>query len=204
MAKLFSIRPALTLKGREFKGLRGWTGKPFHPPFTDFPIVGYIFAGIFDVLSFLLADRPGDVPRDLYIAATYTLTGGAIVSAATIVTGFWDWWKGIDRDNSAPLGRAKHTQVWRTINWHATVMMVVSAIVIVDLILRWSNYDASSSDLTIMLLSVVAALLVSFGSFYGGELVFDFQFNVESLEGSTAWDETEKDQFPADRPQSEW
>jgi hypothetical protein len=53
-------------------------------------------------------------------------------------------------------------------------------------------------------MSVFAALLVSFGSLYGGELVYDFQFNVESLEGSTAWDETEADQLPADRPQSEW
>ncbi len=204
MAKLFSVRPALTLKGREFKGLRGWAGKPFHPPFTDFPIVGYIFAGIFDALSFLLGDRPGDLPRDLYIAATYALTGGAIVSVVTIVTGFWDWWKGIDREKSGPLGKAKHTQVWRTINWHATVMLVVSAVVVVDLILRWTDYGAPSAGLMVMVLSIAAALLVSFGSFYGGELVFDFQFNVESLEGSTVWDETEKDQLPADRPQSEW
>ena len=27
----FSVRPAITLKGRKFKGLRGWAGKPFHP-----------------------------------------------------------------------------------------------------------------------------------------------------------------------------
>lgn len=204
MAKLFSIRPGVSLKGREFKGLRGWAGKPFHPPFTDFPIVGYIFAGIFDFLSFLLRDRSWDFAGDLYVAATYTLTGGAIVSVATIVTGFWDWWKGIDRERTGPLGKAKHTQVWRTINWHATVMVVVSAIVVVDLIIRWTNYYAASADLTVMALSVAAALLVSFGSFYGGELVFDFQFNVESLEGSTAWDETETDQLPADKPQSEW
>ncbi|MBW3589188.1 MAG: DUF2231 domain-containing protein [Actinobacteria bacterium] len=204
MTKLFSIRPGVTLKGREFKGLRGWAGKPFHPPFTDFPIVGYIFAGIFDVLSFLLRARSGDLSRDLYVAATYAMSAGAIASVATIVTGFWDWWKGIDREKTGPLGKAKHTQVWRTINWHATVMVVVSAIVVVDLILRWTNYNALSADVGVMALSVAAALLVSFGSFYGGELVFDFQFNVESLEGSTAWDETEVDQLPADRPQSEW
>ena len=28
--KRFSIRPTLTLKGRTFKGLRGWSGKPLH------------------------------------------------------------------------------------------------------------------------------------------------------------------------------
>jgi hypothetical protein len=36
MARLFSIRPAMSLKGRRFKGLRGWSGKPLHPPLTDF------------------------------------------------------------------------------------------------------------------------------------------------------------------------
>ena len=37
------------------------------------------------------------------------------------------------------------------------------------------------------------------GATYGGALVFDYQFNVESLKGSTAWDETEQDQLPGDR-----
>ena len=41
----FSIRPTLTLKGRTFKGLRGWSGKPLHPPLTDFPIVAYVLGG---------------------------------------------------------------------------------------------------------------------------------------------------------------
>lgn len=39
MTRLFSIKPSITLKGREFRGLRGWAGKPLHPPLTDFPIV---------------------------------------------------------------------------------------------------------------------------------------------------------------------
>ena len=32
----YSVRPTLTLRGRTFKGLRGWSGKPTHPPLTDF------------------------------------------------------------------------------------------------------------------------------------------------------------------------
>ena len=36
--KTFSFRPTLTLKGRKFKGLRGFSAKPFHPPLTDVPI----------------------------------------------------------------------------------------------------------------------------------------------------------------------
>ena len=44
----FSVRPVLILKGRTFKGLRGWSGKPLHPPLTDFPIAAYIFTAVFD------------------------------------------------------------------------------------------------------------------------------------------------------------
>ncbi len=42
--RLFSIRPVLVLRGRKFNRLRGFAGKPFHPPLTDFPVgtlVGY-------------------------------------------------------------------------------------------------------------------------------------------------------------------
>lgn len=203
MAKLFSIKPGITLRGRQFKGLRGWAGKPLHPPLTDLPIASYIFAGAFDVISLLLGKK-SRAARDLYVAATYVMGAGAITSVATLITGFWDWWKGIDRAKSGPLGKAKHTQVWRTINWHATLMVSTTAVVLADLARRVGDYDAPSTDGPTATMSVAAALLVSVGALYGGELIYDFQFNVESLEGSTAWDETEKDQFPADRAQSEW
>jgi uncharacterized membrane protein len=203
MTKLFSIKPGVTLKGRDFKGLRGWAGKPLHPPLTDFPIASYILTAAFDVLS--LSMGSGRSARELYAAGTYVMGAGALTSVGTILTGFWDWWKGIDRDEKAgPIGQAKHTQVWRTINWHATLMATATLLVAADLRTRLRNVDARQSDLSTTAMSVAAALLVSLGSLYGGELVYDFQFNVESLDGSTAWDETESDQLPTDRPQSEW
>ncbi len=33
----FSVRPAVTLGVREFKGLPGWAGKPLHSAMTGFP-----------------------------------------------------------------------------------------------------------------------------------------------------------------------
>ena len=51
----FSFRPALTLKGRKSFGLRGFAGKPFHPPLTDVPIGAYVLAAAFDVLSVVIA-----------------------------------------------------------------------------------------------------------------------------------------------------
>jgi hypothetical protein len=45
-----SVRPTFTMRGRKFKGLRGWAGKPFHPPLTDIPIGAYVIGAALDVI----------------------------------------------------------------------------------------------------------------------------------------------------------
>ncbi len=85
-----------------------------------------------------------------------------------------------------------------------TVMLTVTGVVVVNIVLRLIQFDDGYSSLAVMTLSVLVAALVSYGATYGGSLVYDYQFNVESLEGSTVWDETEVDQDPADHAQSEW
>jgi uncharacterized membrane protein len=80
-----------------------------------------------------------------------------------------------------------------------TVMLTVTAIVLVDILLRWSSFNDRAASLTVTILSVLAGALVSLGAAYGGTLVYEYQFNVEDMKGSTVWDETEVDQFPGDR-----
>jgi len=206
--RLFSIKPPITLKGRKFRGVRGWAGKPTHPPLTDFPIVAYVLAAVFDVISYFAwkGSQPevSSLAHDSFVAATYVMVAGGVVSLGAAITGFWDWWKGIERERTGLIGRAKHTQVWRTINWHATIMLTVTGIVALTIVLRLLRYGEGYTNLAVMILSVIAGLLVSLGATYGGSLVYDYQFNVESLEGSTAWDETERDQLPAEHTTSEW
>jgi uncharacterized membrane protein len=203
MPKLFSIRPTLTIRGRKFNGIRGWSGKPTHPPLTDFPIVCYVLAAVFDVISYIAGQgsSPSAAAHDFNRAALFVIVAGAIVSLGTAVTGFWDWWKGMPRDTSTGLiGRAEHTQVWRTANWHMTVMLTVTAIVIADIVVRSAQLDDHATGAVVMVLSVVAAGLVALGAAYGGALVFEYQFNVQPLKGSTAWNETEDDQLPGSKP----
>ena len=200
MTRLFSIKPSMTLKGREFRGLRGWAGKPLHPPLTDFPIVCYVLVAVFDVISYIAPS--GSVARDFFVSGTYVIIAGAIFSLGTALTGFWDWWKGMERQPSTSFpGKAKHTQAWRTANWHMAVMLSVTGIVIADIIVRLLQFDAGHVNFSTMILSILTGALVSYGATYGGSLVYDYQFNVESLDGSTAWDETERDQMPGDKIQ---
>ncbi len=181
MARLFSTKPAITFRGRAFKGIRGFAGKPFHPPLTDVPIGAYVLAATFDLVSFFSS---GELSENMYHAATFALIAGLIVSIPTSLTGFWDWLK------STP----KHTQAWRTANWHMAVMLTVTSIVVIDLLAR-SLSDGSVNTIG-LILTLLVGLLVSLGATYGGSMVFDYGFNVETSGDHPVWHESEEDVFP--------
>jgi uncharacterized membrane protein len=185
----FSFRPAITMKGRKFKGLRGLAGKPLHPPLTDVPITAYLFVAAFDVLSIALHSSHQELGRQLYLAGSWTLLGGAAVSVLAALTGTIDWWK------SSEAG----TQARRTINAHATTMITVTVIVLVNLVIRLTGYHhRANAPVLIVVLSVVAAGLVSLGATYGGSLVYDYGFNVETAGDHPAWHKSETDVLPGD------
>jgi uncharacterized membrane protein len=184
--KKFSVRPTLTLKGRTFKGPRGWSGKPLHPPLTDFPIVAYVIAAVFDVISLISGDGH-DWARELWHAGTYVFIGGAAVSVFAALSGLWDAWK------SSEAG----TQARRTINTHATIMVAVTVLALADIAWRLNDYHAELvTPVGIMILSVVIALLVSLGATFGGALVYEYGFNVETAGDHPVWHKSETDVFP--------
>jgi uncharacterized membrane protein len=184
----FSVRPAVTLKGRKFNGLRGFAGKPFHPPLTDIPIGAYLLAAVFDVIS-VIGGKTHAWGRDFWHAGTYAFLGGAIVSVFTALTGLFDWLR------SSEAG----TQARRTANTHATIMLTVTALAVVDIALRLNGYHTDvSTPVGIMILSIVIAALVSLGATYGGSLVFDYGFNVEAAGDSPVWHPSETDVLPGE------
>ncbi|HEU0130013.1 MAG TPA: DUF2231 domain-containing protein [Mycobacteriales bacterium] len=185
----FTFGPSMTVKGRKFKGLRGWAGKPLHPPLTDVPVVAYLFAGAFDLLSLLLHDGHPEVARQLFVAGTWTILGGAVVSLAAALTGWADWHR-----SSQP-----GTQARRTINAHAITMIVVTVLVLLDVALRLGAGDDPYTPAFVAILSVLAAVLVMLGATIGGTLVFDYGFNVETAGDSPVWHESETDVYPGQK-----
>ena len=182
----FSIRPTLTMRGRTFKGLRGWSGKPLHPPLTDVPIVAYVLAAVFDIAS-VIGGSDHRWARELWHAGTYLFVAGVAVSVLAAITGLWDAWK------SSEAG----TQARRTINTHATIMVSVTVLAIADMVWRIAEYDSKAvTPVGIAVLSVVIALLVSLGSTFGGSLVYEYGFNVETAGDHPAWHKSETDVFP--------
>ena len=183
----FTWGPPLTISGRKNKGLRGYAGKPFHAPLTDVPVTAYLFAAVFDILSIATQSGHAALARQLHLAGTWTLLGGAAVSLLAALTGWADWHR-----SSEP-----GTQARRTINAHAITMITVTVIVLVDLLTRVTAYDDNAySPVGIVILSAVAALLVSVGATYGGSLVYDYGFNVETAGDHPVWHKNETDVYP--------
>jgi uncharacterized membrane protein len=185
----FSFRPALTLRGRTFKGLRGWAGKPLHPPLTDVPVGAYMLAAAFDVISFAGGDDRAWA-RDFYRAASFVLIGGAAVSVFAALTGFWDWLRSTE----------KGTQARRTANAHAWTMVTVTVLVLAGIITRAvSFWDEPSTPVAALVLTLAAALLTVLGGTLGGSLAYDYGFNVETAGDHPVWHKSETDVFPGDK-----
>jgi uncharacterized membrane protein len=183
----FSVRPTLTIRGRKFNGLRGWSGKPTHPPLTDFPVAAYILGAVFDVISCIGSDEAW--ANDFFRAGTFVFIGGGAVSLLTALTGFLDWSRTTE----------KGTQARRTANTHMTVMLTVTALVLVDIILRLNDYHTRSTPTGVILaLSIVVAVLVAIGATFGGTLVYDYGFNVENSTDNPVYHPSETDILPGE------
>jgi uncharacterized membrane protein len=188
MRKL-SFRPALTLRGRTFKGPRGWAGKPLHPPLTDIPVGAYVLAAAFDVISFAGGD---DQPwaRDFYRSASFVLIGGAAVSVFAALTGFWDWLRSTEAG----------TQARRTANAHALTMVTVTLLVAVGIAVRAvSFWDEPSTPVLALVLTLAAAGLTFLGGTLGGSLAYDYGFNVETAGDHPVWHKSETDVLPGEK-----
>jgi uncharacterized membrane protein len=189
--RTFSFRPALTMRGRKFKGLRGWAGKPLHPPLTDIPVGAYMLAALFDIISAVGHDE--EWARDFYRAASFTLIAGAAASLLATLTGFWDWLR-----SSEP-----GTQARRTINAHAITMVTVTVLTVAGIAVRvFGFWDEQSTPGLPLALTLAAALLTVVGGSIGGSLAYDYGFNVETAGDHPVWHPSETDVFPGDKTPS--
>src|ERR687898_1555833 len=142
----FSFRPSLTIRGRTFRGLRGWAGKPLHPPLTDIPVGAYVLAAVFDVISAVGHDEAW--ARDFYRAASFALITGAAVSVLAALTGFWDWLRSTEAG----------TQARRTVNAHAWTMVTVTVLVLVGIAVRvFAFWDEDSTPGLALAFTLAAA-----------------------------------------------
>lgn len=169
MTRTLSFRPGLDLRGKDFRGLRGWAGKPLHPPLTDLTIGAYTIAPVLDVISYF-----GDGSAwsgDLYQSAGYILLAGAVVSLATALTGYLDW-----------RHTTKGSQVRRLANAHAWTMITMSVLVLIDLWMRFLGPEREAASGLVAILGILIVGLATLGGTLGGTLVYGYGFNVATAD----------------------
>jgi uncharacterized membrane protein len=82
-------------------------------------------------------------------------------------------------------------------------MVTVTVLAIVDTIWRLNCYHTEMvAPVGLVVLSVVIALLVSLGATFGGTLVYDYGFNVETAGDSPVWHKSETDVLPGQHDDS--
>lgn len=74
-------------------------------------------------------------------------------------------------------------------------MVTVTLIVIADIIIRIGQWDDGAVSGVVYAMSSISAFFVSIGASYGGSLVYDYGFNVETAGDSPVWHEPETDVF---------
>jgi uncharacterized membrane protein len=83
-------------------------------------------------------------------------------------------------------------------------MLVATAVALIDLLIRLTaSADRADASFLLVVLSVVAAALVAVGATYGGGLVFDYGFNVETAGDHPVWHVTEVDVLPGQHADAE-
>jgi uncharacterized membrane protein len=87
-----SFRPSLTLRGRTFKGPRGWAGKPFHPPLTDIPVVS-VLAALTGFWDWWKSTEKGTQARRTVNAHAWTMVTVTVLVLVGVAVRFLAFWE---------------------------------------------------------------------------------------------------------------
>jgi uncharacterized membrane protein len=149
--------------------------RPIHPPFTHFPIAAYVMAAGFDVISVIAGGRRAWAGQ-LWHAGTFLVIAGLGICLMTMLTGFADLVRFAER----------RPAVLRTLAVHVCIQAGVFMIAVVDVAIRIADYHRTSTAPVALLLTIVAAIGVCTGGFFGGTLVYAHGHGVQVDSGAPA------------------
>ncbi len=128
-----------------------WLEHPLHPVLTDVPVGGWTVAILLDLIALIFG------VQNLGLASGIAIGLGVLGALGAIVTGLADW---MDVDPPELAVGVTHG----LINIIATVLFAISFFV-----LRANNWTIGAAD---FIPAIIGYLLVSFGAYLGGSLVF--------------------------------
>lgn len=128
-------------------------GYLFHPPVTDFPIVLWITALLFDLLYWR---RPSELYRSM---GTWLVALGLLAAPVALATAFYDFVR-LQREGVGAAFVTRHTA-------HSLLAYAATALYAVNLLVRWKAPRAWG---WILVLSALGAAVVVAVGYLGGEV----------------------------------
>lgn len=142
--------------------LRGFPGKPLHPPLTDVSIGAYTVG-----VAMLVAGALGLEEEQMAHGSLIAISAGLILAAPTAITGIVDW---LDLRKGSPARRAA------TI--HLLVMVAATVLFAVTWLLQRPGYVDDEVRVAALVAGLVSEALLAAGGNIGGVNVFVYGIRV--------------------------
>lgn len=142
--------------------IKGWPGKPSHPPLTDASIGAYTVG-----VAMLVLGALGIEEEPMAHGALLAIGGGLLLAAPTALTGLLDW-----------LDIPKGTPVRRTATVHLVVMLSATVLFALAFVAQLDGYDSGRVETLALVLGIAAEGLLAAGGYIGGTLVFHYGVRV--------------------------
>jgi uncharacterized membrane protein len=142
--------------------VRGFPGKPLHPPLTDASIGAYTVGTAMLILGAL-----GIEEKQMAHGALLAISGGLIVALPTAITGLADW-----------LNIEKGTPARTVATIHLCVMLTATALFAATWLAQLDGYKHDEVKALAVILSVVAETALAIGGNIGGAMVFVYGIRV--------------------------
>jgi uncharacterized membrane protein len=142
--------------------IKGWPGKPSHPPLTDASIGAYT-AGV----AMLVAGALGLQTPQMAHGSLLAISGGLLIAAPTAITGLLDW---LDLPKGSPA---------RTVaTLHLFTMITATVLFALTWLAQRPGYNDDDIRTLGLVLGLVAEATLATGGFLGGTIVFVYGHRV--------------------------
>ncbi len=142
--------------------IKGFTGKPSHPPLTDASIGAYTVG-----VAMLVLGALGVEEEQMSHGALLAIGGGLALALPTALTGLLDW---LDIPRGTPL--------WRTATLHMVTMLTATAVFAATWVYHLEGYKDDTVETLSWILGAGALGLLTMGGYLGGTIVYVYGMRV--------------------------
>ena len=142
--------------------IKGWPGKPAHPPLTDVGIGAYTVG-----VAMLVLGALGVEEEQMAHGSLLAMGGGLALTPPTAMTGVLDW-----------LAIPKGTPARTTATVHLVVMVCATVVFALAFIAQLDGYDDGNVETLALVLGIGAEALLTAGGYIGGTIVFIYGVRV--------------------------